>query len=127
MAVCGDTYYAGLWRTKLVQQLCWYVGTPQPRPNCGYRAPYWSWASVDGGVYLTAVEPAISYWADVVDVKVDIKTDDCTVSITGGSLKVRGCIFGVEYDRYTTEEIAGQHRIAFDGKCWLRVYLFQTQ
>lgn len=126
MAVCGDAYYAGMWRTKLVYQLCWEVYEPEPRPACGYRAPSWSWASVDGMVTssLRGVKQDWTYWAEVADVNVVTKTDDCTVGITGGYLRARGCVFGVQYYRYLAkEQIVGKHRITFDGKCWLRAKL----
>ena len=50
----GDhAYLAGLWDgPELVHQLAWYVPTScdlKPRPS-QYRAPSWSWASVDDGV-----------------------------------------------------------------------------
>jgi hypothetical protein len=46
----GLTYLAGLWKEYLVFNLLWYVsGRPLCRPQ-SYRAPSWSWASVDGKV-----------------------------------------------------------------------------
>jgi hypothetical protein len=45
-----DEYLAGMWRTNLEEQLCWTVDAPQPsksHPDI-YRAPSWSWASIDG-------------------------------------------------------------------------------
>lgn len=55
----GHNYFAGLWQDDTIEsQLCWRVenlqtfGRPapqlQPRPD--YRAPSWSWASVDSTV-----------------------------------------------------------------------------
>lgn len=47
-AVLGH-YYAGLWRYDLVKQLWWSPKSVQQRKRTGnpYRAPSWSWASVD--------------------------------------------------------------------------------
>ena len=59
----GDQYCAGLWRSHLAEELLWKVFHPRatfksmisesqgsimllPRPK--YRAPTWSWASIDG-------------------------------------------------------------------------------
>ncbi|CAG8982676.1 hypothetical protein HYALB_00000954 [Hymenoscyphus albidus] len=43
-----DEYYAGLWKENFANQLAWHVQrTNHPRPLV-YRAPSWSWASVDG-------------------------------------------------------------------------------
>ncbi|KFY55224.1 hypothetical protein V497_07112 [Pseudogymnoascus sp. VKM F-4516 (FW-969)] len=46
----GDQYLAGLWKSKLEEQLCWcqYGSALRPRPP--WRAPTWSWASIDGPV-----------------------------------------------------------------------------
>ncbi|KAM0316327.1 hypothetical protein ACHAPQ_011352 [Fusarium lateritium] len=58
--VLGPLYFAGMWTFKLVLQLTWYVdsrhmGLPDGdqltsyRPDV-YRAPSWSWASIEGGI-----------------------------------------------------------------------------
>jgi hypothetical protein len=44
----GDQYLAGLWRTKIEEQLCWRRWSSKPsaeRPL--WRAPSWSWTSID--------------------------------------------------------------------------------
>jgi hypothetical protein len=51
--VLGD-YLAGLWKIGLPRDLLWVTrpsgpGSPPPRRSPAYRAPSWSWASVDGG------------------------------------------------------------------------------
>lgn len=47
----GDEYCAGLWRRQLIEGLCWEV-TKEERDRTSepaeYRAPSWSWASIDG-------------------------------------------------------------------------------
>ncbi|OOO05060.1 Heterokaryon incompatibility [Aspergillus oryzae] len=59
--VLGDTYVAGLWEGSLVQGLSW-----QSSEECTavseYRAPSWSWASVDGPLCMCSVttEPIAS-------------------------------------------------------------------
>ncbi|RAL64931.1 hypothetical protein DID88_001523 [Monilinia fructigena] len=51
----GDEYLAGLWRNNLEEQLLWVVPrtNQKGRPASGepYRAPSWSWASIDGPIY----------------------------------------------------------------------------
>ena len=49
-AIFGPHYYAGLWRYGLMMQLCWTPTHPSQKQRAGslYRAPSWSWASVDG-------------------------------------------------------------------------------
>ena len=51
----GDQYLAGLWKDKLEEQLCWSRGhwaseSTMMRPRPPWRAPTWSWASIDGEV-----------------------------------------------------------------------------
>ena len=57
----GDTYIAGLWHNPTIEeQLCWKVEPfqlmtmPKPRlkPRPAYRAPSWSWASIDSAIEL---------------------------------------------------------------------------
>jgi hypothetical protein len=46
----GDHYLAGLWRGGLEEQLCWARLESMIRPRPPWRAPTWSWASIDGKV-----------------------------------------------------------------------------
>jgi hypothetical protein len=49
-------YLAGMWRdARFDAQLCWCIFGPQPRPE--WRAPTWSWASVDGCASFQPYEP----------------------------------------------------------------------
>lgn len=48
--VTGDRYLAGLWRSNLLHLLDWWVDQPRSRASENYRAPSWSWASVDGPI-----------------------------------------------------------------------------
>ncbi|KAK0130468.1 hypothetical protein ONS96_000987 [Cadophora gregata f. sp. sojae] len=46
-------YVAGLWMTRIENQLCWCgVDLCKQRPDC-YTAPTWSWASIDGPIQWT--------------------------------------------------------------------------
>jgi hypothetical protein len=52
--VLGE-YLAGLWKIGLPRDLLWVTkpsgpGSPPPRRSTVYRAPSWSWASIDGGI-----------------------------------------------------------------------------
>lgn len=51
-ALYDDEYCAGLWKSQLLPSLAWKAGDPQPGRPLSYRAPTWSWASVDGAVQL---------------------------------------------------------------------------
>jgi hypothetical protein len=47
--VFDDTYIAGLWRKGLPGQLLWQT-TELAKTSTQYRAPSWSWLSIDGAV-----------------------------------------------------------------------------
>lgn len=50
-------YLAGLWRGDLIVDLLWRMANSGTRNETApYRAPTWSWASVDGEVYFHASE-----------------------------------------------------------------------
>ncbi|PMD47876.1 HET-domain-containing protein [Hyaloscypha variabilis F] len=52
-----NRYLGGLWEADLVDQLLWIskVKPPPPRPK-SYRAPTWSWASINGPVEFVAAD-----------------------------------------------------------------------
>jgi hypothetical protein len=49
-----DDYMAGLWRPKLMDQILWVSSPNNLKPRPEYRAPSWSWASVDSPIYYDA-------------------------------------------------------------------------
>ncbi len=105
----GDQYCAGLWRSYLAEELLWKVFHPRatfksmvteshdpvklyPRPN--YRAPTWSWASVDGTAAnhraLTRA-PFVADLFEVIDcVVVPEKPNTSLTSVRSAVLIVRG-------------------------------------
>ncbi|KAL2865283.1 HET domain-containing protein [Aspergillus lucknowensis] len=61
-------YLAGIWRATLMEGLLWYVrGRPsRPRPAMGerdWRAPSWSWASVDAPEGISFIQPGKKFSA----------------------------------------------------------------
>ncbi|KAK1064174.1 hypothetical protein LTR12_005911 [Friedmanniomyces endolithicus] len=52
--VTDDEYVAGFWKSRLLWSLCWVPMTLNPRrfPSTSSPAPSWSWASVQGTIYL---------------------------------------------------------------------------
>jgi len=53
----GGEYLAGMWRQHLIEQLMWFVSeAPEPRPS-EYRAPSWSWVSVNGTIHSLQKHP----------------------------------------------------------------------
>ncbi|KAK2764951.1 hypothetical protein FQN54_008650 [Arachnomyces sp. PD_36] len=60
----GSDYLAGIWRASLMEGLLWFVkGRPsRPRPVAkGWRAPSWSWASLDAPEGLEFMLPGAQF------------------------------------------------------------------
>ena len=58
----SDQYLSGLWKNDILQQLCWKISTIILKPidfqkPKDYRAPSWSWASIDGNIDFSPVRP----------------------------------------------------------------------
>lgn len=104
-----DEYVAGMWREGFLSQLLW-IGTPTGVRPSVYRAPSWTWASVDGAIDF------ISNWfddskeeidAEVVDLHVSYATEDKTGQVLGGWLDMKGSLRSVRLDKTT---LAGEGR-----------------
>ncbi|RSL44660.1 hypothetical protein CEP53_011129 [Fusarium sp. AF-6] len=90
--IVQDDYVAGMWRRYLEGELLWMVQgnhhTTRPKE---YRAPTWSWASIDGPVIPG--QPRIQdSLITVQDYHLDYWTDDKTAAIRGGWLRLRGVL-----------------------------------
>jgi hypothetical protein len=88
MSHVRDIYIVGMWRRDLEKKLMWEVLEIRPRPP-GYRAPSWSWASVDGPIWYVsrAAQQSLTHIEDVV---LDYATEDTTGAVTGGWLDLSG-------------------------------------
>ncbi|EIW85019.1 hypothetical protein CONPUDRAFT_141780 [Coniophora puteana RWD-64-598 SS2] len=96
--VYHDEYLAGLWRRTLLLDLLWatQVATRRhPRPE-KYRAPSWSWASINGIVgtkYLEATlgsMPSIRQ-AEILDCRVTLASEEAPFGeVREGILKLKG-------------------------------------
>lgn len=82
-----NRYLAGLWSLDLVKHLCWqvpYKQSPQARPG-EYRAPTWSWASIDG--HITFRKEFIESLIIVRDAQVELeRLDNIFGQVTGGRI-----------------------------------------
>ncbi|RAL02553.1 HET domain-containing protein [Aspergillus ibericus CBS 121593] len=93
LGCASDTYLAGLWRRELPRALAWNVLGVGRRPP-SYRAPSWSWASVDCRVniplsYSQYSRDIITYVV-VVDAECTICTEDETGQVSGGTITLKG-------------------------------------
>ncbi|KAF2833349.1 HET-domain-containing protein [Ophiobolus disseminans] len=95
--IMKDEYIAGMWRKEIAASLSWYVvnqeqinGSSSVRPS-PYRAPTWSWASVDGVISPStdSTDPD-KLLIKVEDLRIEYATNDTTGLITDGWLDLTG-------------------------------------
>ena len=95
-ALPSDEYLAGLWKGNLPHNLMWSVVSPERRGGMlpvrpdRYRAPSWSWASVDAALSTSDVYfDKDIVLIDCLDVWTQTMSDDPTGQVTGGLLRIR--------------------------------------
>ncbi|KAF7505044.1 hypothetical protein GJ744_001498 [Endocarpon pusillum] len=85
-----EDYLAGLWKSGLPQSLLWYTNRPS-YPILQYRAPSWSWASIDGEITYAAIYRG-SIVAEVL--ASTVSTNDGSFGpVTDGSLLMKGFVW----------------------------------
>lgn len=84
-----DQYLAGLWRKDMEFQLCWCPTRRRPQ-HMNYRAPSWSWASVDGMVASSTADKKHQYrhYAHVVDAYTTQSGQDPMGKVSGGQITI---------------------------------------
>ncbi|KAK4496483.1 hypothetical protein PRZ48_012463 [Zasmidium cellare] len=93
-------YVAGLWREDLENGLLWSVNFSQhevdhpSRRSKVYRAPSWTWASVDGSVWSMSFMPERETW-EVLDVSLDLASEDEMSPIKTAHLLLKCDVLGV--------------------------------
>ncbi|KAL9117158.1 MAG: hypothetical protein Q9187_006309 [Circinaria calcarea] len=99
-----DEYLAGLWRRILLPDLLWCAdrveneekGRAPRRPN-SYRAPSWSWASIDGVIQPFGHSSKFDYekeaMATILDAKTSPVSEDPTGQVIGGMIRLRGVLY----------------------------------
>ncbi|KAL6807344.1 heterokaryon incompatibility domain-containing protein [Trichoderma sp. SZMC 28013] len=99
----GDGYLAGIWRGTLMEGLLWYVRAPlskhRPRGE-DWRAPSWSWTSIDSPSGLGFIAPATRFSKSFEG---KIEATECVVAgqddfgqVTSGFIRLKaslGCTF----------------------------------
>lgn len=70
--LCGSEYLAGLWRSNLARDLLWSTPQAPPRRTKAWRAPSWSWASVEDDILFHGVPPFDAVQFAVVE-KAEVK------------------------------------------------------
>jgi hypothetical protein len=89
-----DTYIVGMWRQRLESQLLWRrsaAGDKIGSRSKIYRAPTWSWASMEKQIKVIQTHYGPSdVRASVDDIQVTYKTHDVTGEVERGYLDLRG-------------------------------------
>jgi hypothetical protein len=104
-----DTYLAGLWRSTLLLDILW--STEEASRARPWRAPSWSWASVDTNDWLIQFRmhdddaKDFEFLVEVVDVHCTSSGADPTGTVAFGHLVLRGKAFdasiGYAHDKAT--------------------------
>lgn len=97
-----DTYVVGMWRKHLASNFLWHVdkesqvdGSPSKRPDA-YRAPSFSWASVDGKIITGPLVDQSKLLIDVEDVQIEYVSSNKTGLVKGGHVDLRCCVLPFE-------------------------------
>ena len=88
----NNEYCAGLWKSSIIPQLAWRMKAGAGVRPSSYRAPSWSWASVDGYV---GFEDSVGFHklAFAESVEVTTVTDDAFGAVRDDVLRLRGQVF----------------------------------
>lgn len=111
-----DEYVAGLWRSQLPQSLAWNIN-PFPirkkvyRPP-QYRAPSWSWASVEGEIRFNNENEHVPTMAVCQIKKVQLVRagSNPTGELKGGYIKLKGRLFPVKVRQHFLTVPSGKER-----------------
>ncbi|PVH75789.1 HET-domain-containing protein [Cadophora sp. DSE1049] len=95
----GGRYLAGLWKDYLMHDLFWYCVYPALRPET-YRAPSWSWASVDLKIsypfWRTCESNECEMYCTILDAQVTTHGLDPFGAVDDGFLKIKGRLLDIE-------------------------------
>jgi Heterokaryon incompatibility protein (HET) len=101
-----EVYLAGHWKSYLINQLLWEVSphTESSRPH-QYRAPSWSWASVEGQVGFRDIVESDNQklLAKIMNAKVVTWHGDPTGTVLHGFIKVEGKLMSVPWAKTASE------------------------
>jgi Heterokaryon incompatibility protein (HET) len=95
--ILGPHYFAGIWGELFLQQLCWHSPSDTiffSSPS-QYRAPSWSWASVDGPLYFRTYAPNnyLPYRCELVQCRTTLKSKSLSFGeVISGYLTLRAIL-----------------------------------
>ncbi|KAK7413384.1 hypothetical protein QQX98_007761 [Neonectria punicea] len=137
----GDVYLAGLWKSNLVNELNWAIKADEPTHHCTdtahdaamplatkaavkypaeYRAPSWSWASLDAEIDHHSLGDELL--ATCIGVQVTPMGKDAFGRVTAGRLTMKGPVYELSPRTFEGREgvvhplQTGVHAVWKDGK-----------
>ncbi|KAI0546407.1 heterokaryon incompatibility protein-domain-containing protein [Xylaria curta] len=117
-AVIKTDYIAGLWGRHIVSGLLWETATKDSRRVGLYRAPSWSWASVEGAVRFHSLDKVVPL-ASLENFSVVPVSSDKFGELRSGFIDLRGrlIIIGTSDGQASTELIYKDAflRVSLDG------------
>jgi hypothetical protein len=124
-----DQYVAGMWRKDLELQLCWFKVASSWRGQIviSYRAPTWSWASLDCQVKLWGQGPEPEdVWIRVLDVQLQHLDSDPLGQLSMAQLRL-SCFYlvdvGVKMRQLDSTNPSGREGVLIVGRkplnCWI--------
>ncbi|KAM0426063.1 hypothetical protein ACHAPT_008694 [Fusarium lateritium] len=99
----NDEYIAGFWRSQLPHALCWgKMSKPvQGFRPAQYRAPSWSWASLEGVEFLRRFDSnhSITDACQILDIRLVHAGANPYGDLKGGYMLLRGRLFPVKAEK----------------------------
>jgi heterokaryon incompatibility protein (HET) len=124
----NGNYLAGLWLTSLKKDMLWYVSGDGPHKRAGvWRAPTWSWASIDGGVnYFSRFDFYDFHSAiDIVKAECTALSVDAFGQISAGFVELRGHL--VQVEMVILDQPFVKHQGEYNGEWGRAVRVHQGQ
>jgi hypothetical protein len=116
-------YFAGLWGEDFIPNLLWFVKIPDSgytgfsrRPQT-YRAPSWSWASIEGGKIVIGSRSDGEYVEEgnpmpevqILGVKTELLTSYLTCQVKFGSLQLLGPLMTATFTKKSGNDNRRHH------------------
>ena len=117
--VVGGNYLAGIWKQNFLIGLLWSASSTRNRLTkpTKWRAPSWSWAALDSGIYYhllwmqyTTPKPESDPWLKLAEDRVTMSGHDSMGQVTRRMLKVSGYVRRAAWLRPKRETITWEFR-----------------
>lgn len=121
-------YVAGLWKHDMPHAMCWKNSSNMPlvpRPT-EYRAPSWSWASIDGMIHSVTVEEADeTFEFEILDIRLALLTPNYSFGRLrqGCEIRARGLLEELTWDLESRFVLPEGKNVLPDGDTDPEIYL----